>query len=124
MVRRRRAVWSFPRHERLRQAGDIQAVFQRGKREEQPGFVALWRVGKRGRRAGFAVSRQVRSAVSRNRARRRLREAYRHHRLALPDDVEVVFVARPASLSRTFSELMEDMERAIAGMARAARGGV
>jgi ribonuclease P protein component len=116
-------VRSFPRHERLRPAGDIQAVFQRGKREEQPGFIALWRVGKHGRKAGFAVSRQVRSAVSRNRARRRLREAYRHYRLTLPDHIEVMFVARPAALSRTFSDLMGDMERAIAAMTRAARGG-
>lgn len=80
-------------------------------------------MGKHGRKAGFAVSRQVGSAVSRNRARRRLREVYRHLRLTLPDDIEVVFVARPAALSRTVSDLRGDMERAIAAMARAARGG-
>lgn len=114
---------SLPRHERLRHAGDFQAVFQGGKREEQPGFVVLWRVGEGGRRAGFAVSRQLRGAVSRNRARRRLREAYRRHRAALPGAIEVVFVARPAALSRPFSDLAGDMQRAIAAMARAARGG-
>jgi len=121
VTRRRGVVLSLPRHERLRQAGDIQAVFQQGKREEQPGFVLLWHVGDGEPKAGFAVSRQVRGAVSRNRARRRLREAYRRHRGAMPRAVNMVFVARPAALSRAFSELMGDMQRAIAVVARAAR---
>jgi ribonuclease P protein component len=123
VTRRRGAALSLPHHERLRHAGDIQAVFQEGKREEQPGFVLLWRVGDGGPKAGFAVSRQVRGAVSRNRARRRLREAYRRYGSTLPDKVNMVFVARPAALSRDFGELMGDMRRAIGAVARAARGG-
>lgn len=123
MTRHRGAALSLPRHERLRHAGDIQAVFQQGKREEQPGFVLLWRVGDGGLKVGFAVSRQVRGAVSRNRARRRLREAYRRHRAALPSKVTMMFVARPAALSRAFSDLMGDMQRAIAAVTRTARGG-
>ncbi len=114
---------SLPRHERLRHAGDIQAVFQRGKREEQPAFVALWRVGEGRRKAGFAVSRQVRGAVSRNRARRRVREAFRRQRATLPEAIEVVFVARPAALSRPFADLAGDMQRAIAAMSRVTRDG-
>jgi ribonuclease P protein component len=122
VTRHRGALLSLPRHERIRHAGDIQAVFKQGKREEQPGFVLLWRVGDGGTKVGFAVSRQVRGAVSRNRARRRLREAYRRHRAGLPDRVDMVFVARPAALSRAFSDLTGDIQRAIAAVARASRG--
>ena len=48
----------------------------------------LWREGVDARRVGFAVSRQVRSAVERNRVRRRLREAYRATRQAAPLTIE------------------------------------
>ena len=54
-------------------------VFQRGSRHERGSFVVLWRPAK-GRRVGFAVSRQLRGAARRNRARRRIREAYRQVR--------------------------------------------
>ncbi len=112
---------TLPRHERLRRAADIQRLFQRGKREESASFVVLWCVGHGGRAAGFAVSRQLRGAVDRNRARRRLREAYRHHQAALPHGVQVVFIARPAALTRPFRELLSEMQRAVETLARAER---
>ncbi len=121
MVRRSGAALTLPRRERLRRAADIQALFQRGKREESTSFVALWRVDQPGRAAGFAVSRQLRGAVDRNRARRRLREAYRHHQAALPHGVQVVFIARPAALTRPFRDLLGEMERTVEALARAGR---
>lgn len=87
--------FALPRETRLRGAGDFQAVFERGKRVERPAFVVLWIPTPGRRRAGFTVSRQVRGAVKRNRARRRLREAFRRQGAALPPDISVVFVGRP-----------------------------
>jgi len=71
---------------------------------------------------GFAVSRQVRGAVPRNRARRRIREAYRQIRARMADDVALVVVARPSAATRPFSELVEDMRRLAEALAQAPRG--
>src|SRR5438309_803898 len=74
----------FPRHERLTTGSDFQALFQRGKRVDRPSMTILWCESVDARRVGFAVSRQVRRAVAKNRVRRRLREAYRATRAAAP----------------------------------------
>jgi ribonuclease P protein component len=64
---------------------------------------------------GVAVSRRVRGAVVRNRARRRVREALRHRLLsgspALPGlGYEVVVIARPAALTAPMMVLERDVE--------------
>jgi ribonuclease P protein component len=115
------AALPLPREERLRRAAEFQAVFQHGSRHERPSFVALWQRAE-GRRVGFAVSRQIRGAVSRNRARRRIREAYRRIRSQMADDVALVVVARPSAGTRPFAELVEDMRRLAEVLARAPRG--
>ncbi len=71
---------------------------------------------------GFAVSRQIRGAVRRNRARRRIREAYRQIRAQMADDVALVVVARPSAGNRPFSELVEDMRRLAEALVRAPHG--
>ena len=71
---------------------------------------------------GFAVSRQIRGAVPRNQARRRIREAYRQVRARMVDDVALVVVARPSAATRPFSELVEDMQRLAEVLAQAPRG--
>lgn len=71
---------------------------------------------------GFAVSRQIRGAVPRNWARRRIREAYRQVRARMVDDVALVVVARPSAATRPFSELVEDMQRLAEILAQAPRG--
>ena len=113
---------TLPRGERLRRAAAFQAVFQQGSRLERPSFVALWRRGE-GRRVGFAVSRQLRGAVGRNRARRRIREAYRRIRASIGRYVELVVVARAAATTRPFPEMVEDMRWLAESLARAAAAG-
>ena len=79
---------------------------------ERRTFVALWRAGQARRRAGFAVSRQVRHAVDRNRVRRRLREAYRQRKAEFPTDLSLVFIGRPQALRSPFTEIDGDMAAA------------
>jgi len=76
-------------------------------------------------RVGVTVSRQVRGAVRRNRARRRVREAARLR--LLPHDsapprsgipYDVVLIARPAALTAAFATLLEDAERVARRLAR------
>ena len=98
-------------------SAEFQALFKQGRRIDRPSLVVLWG-GGRGRRAGFAVSRQIRSAVNRNRARRRLREAYRAARDAAPDRVEVIVIARPGALTGPFLTLVGELRTALAAIPR------
>jgi len=105
------------RPERLTTGAEFQALFQQGKRVERPSMIVLWRASDRPRRAGFAVGRQIRGAVQRNRARRRLREAYRAARDVAPAAVDLVVIGRATALTLTLSTLIDDMRDAFRAMA-------
>lgn len=68
---------------------------------------------------GFTATRKLGTAVVRNRARRRLKEAAR---AVLPDGAlpgcDYVIVARPAALTCPFDQLMRDLREALSGIAR------
>jgi ribonuclease P protein component len=100
----------------LTSSADFQALFQRGRRIDRPAVIVLWREAAEPTRTGFAVSRQLKNAVQRNRARRRLREAYRASREAAPPQVALVVVGRPAALSEPFAALTAQLRSALASI--------
>lgn len=114
---------AFPRSERLRRSDEFQAVFQRGGRVERPTVLVFWRGGCGARKAGFAVSRQIRGMVRRNRARRRVREAYRLSRQTLPAGIQLVVVARPRAALGPYLEIVKDMREALGTVTRRWREG-
>ena len=61
-------------------------------------------------RLGLISSKKVHlQANKRNRARRQLREAYRHIRPHLNGQVDLIFVARRALLKATWNEIKNEM---------------
>ncbi len=84
--------------------------------------MVLWREVAGPTRAGFAVSRQLKNAVQRNRARRRLREAYRASRDAAPAHAALVIVGRPAALAEPFAALTAQLRGALAAIPAARKG--
>jgi len=104
----------------LTTSAEIQALFQQGKRVDRPSFVVLWRETDGRRRAGFAVTRQIRGAVSRNRARRRLREAFRAARSAAPTGVALMVIAKRPVLDRAFPTLIAELNDALGTLPRRA----
>jgi ribonuclease P protein component len=104
------------RRQRLTTSAEFQALFQRGKRIDRPALIVLWRESTVSTRVGFAVSRQLRLAVQRNRARRRLREAYRAARDAAPARAALVVIGRPAVLRESFATLLGQMRQALAAI--------
>lgn len=76
----------------------------------------LWRDSGEHRRSGFAVSRQIRGAVHRNRARRRVREAFRQAQEAAPSRTVLIVIAKPGVLRQRFGALVGEMESAFAAM--------
>lgn len=73
----------------------------------------MWRESEGPTRVGFAVSRQLRRAVERNRARRRLREAFRAARPAGPGRTALVVIGRPGAVHEPFEALVTQMRQAL-----------
>ncbi|MCA9705606.1 MAG: ribonuclease P protein component [Myxococcales bacterium] len=67
-----------------------------------------------GTRLGVTVTRKVGKAVTRNRIKRLVREAFRRERRALPGGLDMVWVAKRDAAALTFDGAVHDM-RALAG---------
>lgn len=104
----------FPRSARLTSDAEIQALFQQGKRIERPSLTVLWRETDVPCRAAFAITRQVRGAVRRNRAKRRLRESFRAARGAAPPHVALVVLGKRGALDTPLPVLTEQLRSALA----------
>lgn len=109
---------ALPRAERLRGGAELERLFRRGARVERPCFVLLFLPAGGTRAVAFAASRRLGGSVSRNRARRRLREAYRRHKGLLPCHVRLCIVARPRILEEPFAGLTREMAAALRQVAR------
>jgi len=64
-------------------------------------------------RVGFTVSKRVGNAVTRNRARRRLREAALRVFPAHATPADYVLVGRAETVSRSFADIVTDLETAL-----------
>jgi ribonuclease P protein component len=110
---------TLPRGERLRGRHEIEHLFRRGVRLERAGFVLLWAAIPGRRAAAFAAGRRLGGSVTRNRARRRLREAYRHVKhLAPARGIRLCFVARARALDVPFATLSHEVADAMRHAAR------
>lgn len=106
----------LPRGQRLTASAEFQALFQQGKRVDRPALIVLYRDVPDTTRVGFAVSRKLGNAVQRNRARRRLREAYRVARPSAPLHAAIVIIGRPAVLTAPFPVLVDQLRQALAAV--------
>jgi ribonuclease P protein component len=106
---------------RLRRSGDIALVRAEGRSLRTAAFNArIRRTTAAGPRIAVIASRAVGSAVARNRAKRRVREAFRRA-LASGDaspSIDVVINVRPESLESGFDAMQAD---ALALLREAAR---
>lgn len=103
--------------QRLRSSADFQRVRERAPRGLATPFFMLSSApnGLDHSRFGFTVSKRVaRSAVQRNRVRRRLREAIRLRAAHLRPGYDVVLVARAAVLQASWTELCDALDSTLA----------
>jgi ribonuclease P protein component len=107
----------FRREQHLRRQSDIRAARQDGSRVDCQAYTIWWRrrpepgaassplpltLPRVGVVASFA---SVGGAVRRNRAKRRLREIFRRNQHLLPPDCDLLLIARPGVIQRSFPEL-------------------
>ncbi len=89
----------FPKKDRILKRYEFLEFYSLGKALHSPGFILVYKRGQSGRsRIGITVSRKVGHAVVRNRIKRRVREYYRLHRMAVPEAWDFHVIAKkPAS---------------------------
>lgn len=123
----------FRAESHLRRPADFTRVRAQGRRFHCGGFV-LW-AAKRpaptdspvpapvsGPRAGFVASRAaVGNAVARNRAKRRLREVFRHHQDRVPSNIDLILQARRSLNGLEYAEIERKFLQACATLFPAAR---
>ena len=100
------------RRHRLTHARDFEETFQQGQRFVGR-YMILWTraAPDASLRLGVVSSRRIGGAVTRNRARRRLREVFRLHRGMLTGKTDVVLVARSGCGMAPWEDLIEDFLR-------------
>lgn len=99
---------------RIRTGFEFELVVQHGFRLPERRVVVYVRPCGPTTRAGFICARHVGGAVVRSRARRVLREAWRHVAPLVPVGYDIVFMARPEIREAKTHELVEEMTRALA----------
>ena len=101
---------------RLRRSIDIASVRARGRAVRRSAFALRALPGSATLRLAVSAPRSIGGAVRRNRARRRLREAFRISHAPAPLDLLVT--ARPPAIDRPFAELVAEARSALEEAAR------
>jgi ribonuclease P protein component len=121
----------FRPEQHLRRQSDIRGVREQGRRLECRAFTIWWRrrdpaattppiaaaqkvspPPDRSRVCVIASTAAVGGATKRSRAKRRLREIFRHHQELVPSDCDLLLIARAAVLSWPYADLEKKFSEA------------
>jgi ribonuclease P protein component len=102
----------LPRTDRLRRMRDFALLSQRGRVVFGPFFTLRFRQSQAATKIGFVASAKIfKTAVARNRVKRRLREALFLVRPQWPEKMDLLFIARPEATDADFQVLLAAIKR-------------
>jgi ribonuclease P protein component len=94
----------------LRRKADFERVLFRGRRTKRGALSLYCAASESGRpRVAFVASGRFRTAVARNRVRRRLREVFRATPGGFPCGQDMILRADPGALALTFSQFRAEV---------------
>lgn len=97
----------FTRAEHIRRRQDYEAVYERGSRLSGALMTVFFLPNSVGiARLGIAATRKIGAAVGRNRAKRRVREVFRHTRPA--DALDIVVIPRRELIDAPFERVQRE----------------
>jgi ribonuclease P protein component len=100
----------FSKSMRLLKRGDFLRVQSAGSRVHSQAFIGLVLHNASGQaRLGITTTKRLGNAVKRNRVRRLVREAYRRGVMRIPDETDLVVVAKKRAVYLTSAELFRDL---------------
>jgi ribonuclease P protein component len=104
---------SFQRQDRLLRSSDFDRVLKGGRKIQTRNLlVFILPAPDDRRRLGMTVTRKFGVAVQRNRAKRVIREAFRHNRDLLPAPLDVVVIVKRDATRPTLVEYERDLVHA------------
>jgi ribonuclease P protein component len=111
----------FPRSVRLLRHADFERVYKQGRRHFAPHMTVFYlpRQDGKGSRVGFTVGKALGGSVTRNRMKRRLREAVRLHG-PVPGAMDVVINPKKSLLTTPFADVRNEVTRAFEVMEKSA----
>lgn len=102
----------LPKAQRLRRAKDFALLSQKGRVVYSPFFALRLRPSQTPTKVGFVTSTKVfKTAVSRNRAKRRMREVLRLLKNEWPANMDLLFILKMEVLKADFTELQAAVRR-------------
>ncbi|MDO8583672.1 MAG: ribonuclease P protein component [bacterium] len=113
----------LPKNERLRRAKDFALLSQKGRAVFSPFFTLRLRPSKTPTKVGFVASTKIfKTAVKRNRVKRRMREVLRAQKTNWPAEMDLLFILKEsvlvapvedlhASVKRSFEKIPEAMTK-------------
>lgn len=103
----------LPHPERLRRARDFALLSQKGRPVFEAFFTLRFRATQTPTKFGIVASAKIfKTAVERNRVKRRMREALRDTRVSWPEHVDGLFVMKREAMTIEFARLREALVHA------------
>lgn len=97
----------------LRRKSDFSAMYKKGKSAGTRYIVIFCRKNKLSyNRIAFLASKKVGNSVTRNRARRLMRESYRQMKDTLAEGYDIIFIARNTIVDSKCADVKKSMEAA------------
>jgi ribonuclease P protein component len=83
-----------------------------GRKLHTPSFLVLVlsRPEAAATRIGVTASKKLGGAVVRNRVKRRVREAFRRHKMLFPGGLDLVFIAKKGAVDADYEQVVRELE--------------